>query len=332
MRKRLLSVLMLAVVGVGFVGSGEHRRTSGSTTSTRPSRTLEVLEETAEYRLVRHALGQAEVPCESRRIVSLSAAATDSLAALGILPMLVETGWKSAEPPGYMAGRLEGATAVRRAGGISLEAVLDVKPDLILVGSAQDGRIYGQLSKIAPTVVLDSFSPFSREEVVLDVGAIVGVPQRAARRLAAYRERVARAKAKLAKRVGNQPVVFLRFRQHTCVIYAQRTLFGPLLFERLGLTPDPAMPMEMATGGWDVLSIERLSTLRAEHVFCVVDADSETYLASIADTPIWKSVPAVSKGQIHRVAASTWLGGDGILASEAIIDDVLTALAPEGSR
>ena len=107
-------------------------------------------------------------------------------------------------------------------------------------------------------------------------------------------------------------------------------MFGPLLFEQLGLTPDPAMPLVMSSGGWDVLSVERLSTLRAEHIFMVIDADSEAYLKGVADTPIWQDIPAARHDHVHRVASSTWLSGDGILGCQAIVNDVLAAIVPSG--
>ena len=109
-------------------------------------------------------------------------------------------------------------------------------------------------------------------------------------------------------------------------------MFGPLLFEQLGLEPDPVMPINMATGGWDVLSVERLSTLEAEHIFMVIDPDSEVYLHQVMDTPIWKQLRAVQHDHVHRVASSTWLGGDGILGCEAIVADVLAAMIPNRSQ
>jgi iron complex transport system substrate-binding protein len=86
------------------------------------------------------------------------------------------------------------------------------------------------------------------------------------------------------------------------------------------------VPPVMARGGWDVLSVERLSMLRAERIFLVVDANSERYFKEVAATPIWREIPAVKHGQVHRVELSTWLN-NGILAYEAMLDDVQAAVA-----
>jgi ABC-type Fe3+-hydroxamate transport system substrate-binding protein len=156
--------------------------------------------------------------------------------------------------------------------------------------------------------------------------------EQAEKLLADYRQKVERSRKLLASNAKNQPVSFLRFRMNTCVIYTRSTMFGPLLYDQLGLTPDPAMPMVMTAGAWDVLSVERLSELQSEHIFMTVDPDSELYLQTIMKTPIWRNIPAVRLGHVHRVESSTWLSGAGILGCEAIIDDVLHAMAPEESR
>ena len=333
MKTRLLSILALLVLTAGFVGSGNYGRGRAEPAVAAPAarRQVRVLAATDAMRLVKHALGETRVPRQPRRIVSLSPAATDSLVALGIRPVLVSGGWMSNVVAPYLAEGLQGTTTVRLGGGIPLEAVLDANPDLIFIGNLQDSKWYGQLSRIAPTVALDSTSSADPGSVLLDVARVVGVADRARQRLATYSRRVEQAKASLAEDASLQTVVFLRFRQHTCVIYAQMSMFGPLLFQRLGLRPDPAMPRTMSPGGWDVLSIERLSTLHPGHIFAVIDDDSRAYYASVASTPFWKQIPAVQSGRVHRVAASTWLGGEGILANEAILQDVLAAMAPRRS-
>ena len=328
-----LSAILLfgwAIVRTGSVEqTGDRAKRSSQTPSDRQ---IKVLAETSEYRLVKHPLGETKVPLTPRRIVSLCGAATDSLAALGVQPVLVEGALKTDGSSPYLADRLKGVAVMRRGGGLNLEVVLAAKPDLIFAGSLQDGKLYGQLSKIAPTVLIASAGDGYRENRILDVGDVVGMSKQARQRLAEYRQDLNRAKQTLAARAKGQPVAFLRFRRNTCVIYTQTAMFGPLLFEQLGLTPDPAMPMVMSSGGWDVLSVERLSTLRAEHIFMVIDTDSEAYLKGVADTPIWRDIPAARHDHVHRVASSTWLSGDGILGCQAIVNDVLAAIAPERSN
>ena len=294
---------------------------------TTAARQIKVLAETPEYRLILHPLGETKVPLAPRRIASLCSAATDGLVTLGIRPILVDGGSSIDGPPPYLLERLNDVPILRRVGTINLEAVLDAKPDLIFVSNTQDGKLFSQLSKIAPTVCVGSSAEGHRENRILDVGDVVGMPKPARQRLAEYRRHLSEAKRILSEKSKNQPVAFLRFRRNTCVIYTRTSLFGPLLFEQLGLTPDPAMPMSN-TGGWDVLSVERLSQLQSEHIFMVIDPDSESYLQNVAQTPIWREIPAVKHNHVHCVAPKTWIGGDGVLGCEAIIKDVLAAIVP----
>ena len=287
-----------------------------------------LLSEDSSHRRIKHALGVTDVPKTPRRIASLSPSGTDSLLALGIKPVLATTSWKAEAAASYLADRLKGVTLLRQAGAVNLEEIVAVHPDLILANS-RDARLYSQLSKIAPTVCLASDGSGDRENRILELGDVVGRPADASA-CAEFRRHVTEAKKMLAPFTASHPVVFLRFRRNTCVIYTRASMFGPLLFEQLGLVPDPVMPVTMIGGGWDVLSVERLSVLKADHIFMVVDPDSEVYLRQVMDTPIWKQLPAAQHDQVHRVLSSTWLSGDGILGCEAIVDDVLAAMVPKG--
>jgi iron complex transport system substrate-binding protein len=331
--KLLTAVLVLAfawaTVRSGSVGNVADQ--SKRPKEKRTPRQIAVLSETSDCRLVKHPLGETKVPLAPQRIVSLVSSATDSLLALDVKPVLATTSLASETSVSYLSELLKGVPLIRSTGGVDLETIATAHPDLIFA-SSRESRIYNQLSKIAPTVVLTTDANPDKENRILDVGDVIGKSADAKARLKLFRKHVADAKAQLSERVAGQPVVFLRFRLNTCVIYTQATMFGPLLFDQLGLAPDPSMPMVMLnSGGWDVLSVERLSTLQAEHIFMVVDRDSEWYLKRVAETPIWRQLPAVQHHHVYRVPSGTWLGGDGVLGSEAIVNDVLSAMVPSES-
>jgi iron complex transport system substrate-binding protein len=328
MTTKVITIAAILLFGWAIVRTGEGERKKPESKATL--RQVRVVETTAQYRLVKHSMGETKVPLAPKRIASLCSAATDGLVALGIRPILVQSGAGLDGPQLYLADRLNGVPALPRGATVSLEAVLNAKPDLIFASGMQNGRMYGQLSKIAPTVLVGSTTGGLRENRLLDVGETLGMHKQARQLLADYRQRLTAAKTRIGSRAQTEPVAFLRFRKNTCVIYTQADMFGPLLFQQLGLTPDPAMPMVMTGGGWDVLSIERLSALQADHLFITVDPDSELYVQSVARTPIWRNIPAVRHDHVHRVVSSTWLS-DGLLGSEAIVDDVVAAMTPERS-
>ncbi len=332
MTVRVLILLVVLLFGVALVETGQLANLANR--FVRPSvrdtqRQVEVLTETSEYRVVKHPLGETRVPRSPQRIVSLTNAATDSLCALGVEPVLISTSWRRDSVTPYLQSQIAHIPKIRFGEAVDLETILKIEPDLIFAGTSRDGRLYNQLSKIAPTVCVDSSIRPYREIRLLDVAAVIGRADQADDRLQVFYRRVADARETLQAQTRGRPVSFLRFRRNTCVIYTRTTMFGPLLFDQLGLQPDPEMPMVMTGAGWDVLSVERLSKLRSEYIFIVVDRDSEIFLRRVEDTPIWKNIPAVAHGNVTRVDSGTWLSGDGILGCEAIIDDVMQAVSAE---
>lgn len=329
MSVKVLSLTIVLMFGLALVQTGQIAELAERFTRppVRPSkRQIEIVEESPEFRIVKHPLGETRVMNSPRRIVSLSNSATDSLCALGVKPILISTSWRADSVTPYLEEQLKDIPKVRYGEAVDLEAVLNANPDLIFAGTSRDGRLYHQLSKIAPTVCVASSTMADREIRLLDVGETIGMGEEARQRLDQYYERVESARQTLQAQTRGRSVSFLRFRRNTCVIYTRTTMFGPLLFDQLELEPDPEMPLVMTGGGWDVLSVERLSKLQSEYIFMVVDSDTEIYLSRVSDTPIWKKIPAVANHHVFRVDAGTWLSGDGVLGCEAIIDDVVQSI------
>jgi iron complex transport system substrate-binding protein len=338
---KIIAALIVLAFGWAIVRSGDvsqtEDRVNASTRGTRTKRPtskqlaklLECEEDIEDARVVKHVLGTTSVPLHPERIVSLSSSATDAMVALGVPPLMIEEDSRIDGPRTYLAKGLRTTQRIRGGQILSLENIAKLQPDLIFVSNGQNARLYEQCSHIAPTVPIGSAAQSNRERRILDVGAVLGMTEEAETRLEECLQFVERAKKMLAEQAKDKPVVFLRFRKNTCVIYTQTAMFGPLLFKQLGLTPDPRMPVAGASGGWDVLSLERLSLLTSEYIFYVLDRDSENYLKNISETPIWREIPAVKHGHVHRVASGTWLSGDGVLGCEAIVRDVLDAVVPD---
>jgi iron complex transport system substrate-binding protein len=113
---------------------------------------VEVVEETDSYRLVRHLSGETQVPLDPERVVSLRPHLTDTLLALGVTPAGAAA-WNN-EHPEYLAEALEGVALVGSPDTPNLEAILALEPDLI-VTPPYEPDLYPQLSRIAPTALLD---------------------------------------------------------------------------------------------------------------------------------------------------------------------------------
>lgn len=106
-------------------------------------------------RVVQHAAGISGVPKTPKRVVVLDTGELDSVLALGIRPIGAVTALGTGFPS-YLKGRTEGIADVGTIQQPSLERIAALKPDLILTSKLRHGTLYGQLSRIAPTVMAES--------------------------------------------------------------------------------------------------------------------------------------------------------------------------------
>ena len=110
---------------------------------------------TTETKVVKHAKGEATIPVNPKRIVDLSGS-TEELLLLGHKPVGTANTYKD-KIQNHLTDKLDGVKAVGWywAPKVDLEAVTALKPDLIILNNRQL-KIYDQLEKVAPTVVLET--------------------------------------------------------------------------------------------------------------------------------------------------------------------------------
>ncbi|HET6508082.1 MAG TPA: ABC transporter substrate-binding protein [Baekduia sp.] len=99
--------------------------------------------------------GRVEVPARPSRVVAINDYALYTMLDLGLDPIGIYSAGEQYVPPTYL-DRWRGLPVIndeKVAGELSVEKILALKPDLIIGIDAQKAP-YGQLSKIAPTVLL----------------------------------------------------------------------------------------------------------------------------------------------------------------------------------
>jgi ABC-type Fe3+-hydroxamate transport system substrate-binding protein len=115
---------------------------------------------TTDTRFITHSLGTTEVPRDPQRIIALSGTADlESLLALEIQPIAAAgddrggglTVWQP-----HLQPLMRDIEMLPSRRNISLETVTLLRPDLILGTIGHVRPIYEQLSKIAPTIALDT--------------------------------------------------------------------------------------------------------------------------------------------------------------------------------
>lgn len=164
------------------------------------------------------------LPQAAQRIVSLSPHATEMLYAIGAGPRLVATVDYSNYPPA--------ARALPRVGGysgISLEAVLRQRPDLVVAW--QDGGNLRELERLRQLGVAVFIShPLQLDDVAAEMqslGRLTGNPATAAAAATVYRQQLAALRQRYARRA---PVsVFYQISATPIFTVSQRSFMGAMM-------------------------------------------------------------------------------------------------------
>jgi iron complex transport system substrate-binding protein len=299
-----------------------------ATALSAPADSLQVLETTAEYRLIRHARGETKVPLKPSCIIVAGSGYLDHLLSLGIKPCGAAHGPGGGSFPDYLADRLQGVTYVGGTLEVNLEAVAVQHPDLIIAmhPAHSEGDFKTLFDPIAPTVYLTE--PWADwRKALSEIGMILGQESAAQSALARFDARLADGRARLREAIGDQKVAFLRVLPSELRIYGARSATGDLLYNSLGLTPSALTSLDEERTS---ISMELITQLDADHIFLL--DQTEDAMATIKANPLWKTLPAVQNGQIYPVDVKTWVQGEGMIAYDLLIDDVLEALASSAAR
>ena len=242
---------------------------------------------------------------EGARIAVLNWGLAQTLLGLGIEPVAI------ANMPGYRKWVAhpplpDGAVDIGRRIEPNMTVLAGAQPDLILTSNYYN-RGLERLRGVAPTETLRIYQPDTR---ALD-RAFVVADELASRldrgdALAAMRARLERAVAGLRARTEpGETVYVVRFRDGGHIqVFGDGGLFDGVL-ERAGL----ANAWQGASNYWGfaMVPIERLDA-RADHLV-VIEPVKRRAEQLMADSPIWRALPAVRHGRVHRLEPIWSFGG-----------------------
>ena len=268
---------------------------------------------------ITHAAGTTEVPADPQRIVTT----TDQNA---LLPLL-ELGIRPVGSAGLLGD--DGTRTFRRTEGFdttgitftgaygepNLEAVAALEPDLV-VGYEFDEEHYDDLSRVAPTVLVQIFDrPLT--EALTEFAALVGREERAEQLQTRYEARVAALRERLGARAETLSVTLVSAGDPGTFYRADTGQALGTVMRDLGL-PQPAA--QAADTGDDPQSLEQLGTRDAD-VVLVVDYGGESPdpgTQVLLDSPTYARLAAVQAGQAHvvdgtRTVGAAWARMDAFL-------------------
>lgn len=271
---------------------------------------------------IANAFGDTRIPDSPQRVVTLYQGATDSAVALGITPVGVVDSWLEKPMYRYLRDALDGVEHVGLETQPNLEKVAWLDPDLIVATRFRHERVRPLLERIAPTVATSSVFDF--KATLSLVAEATGRESRARELLQAWDARVADFRRKIADRLGDdwpQKAAVVRFKSDHLRIYS--TGFAGSILNELGFE----QPASVQDQGWGMklTSEENIPVINADVIFVLLEPGDPAIARNYrhwTSHPLWQRLDAVQNDRVFEVDAVNWIMGGGILAANAMLDDL----------
>lgn len=214
------------------------------------------------------------------------------------------------------------AVGVENVGSpISKEKVLTLNPDLIIL---QDGgaaaKIYDEIAKIAPTIVLAYGAADSKDVLgqLRDIGDVVGKKEEAEQWISKYNVKATQYREQISKVIDpDKTFSIMELWAKQTVVYGKNFGRGGYnLYEALKLSPPKSVKTEMFDKNESFLeiSLETLPNYAGDYIFLTANAgeNSSARLKELTDNPVWKSLPAVKNNHVYQLNTSEIFPGDPV--------------------
>ncbi|WP_435104421.1 ABC transporter substrate-binding protein [Arhodomonas sp. AD133] len=273
-------------------------------------------------RTLNHAFGTTRVEGTPLRVVTLYQGANDTAVALGIEPVGVVDSWVEKPMYRYLREPLSEAAHLGLETQPNLEGIAWLQPDLIVATRYRHEQIRHLLARIAPTVAQRTAYGF--KETLRLMGRATGREARARELLADWQRRVAafrnRARCALGEDWPQEAAVVGFKSDHARIYYSG---FAGSILEELGFR----RPQAHQGGGWGVklTNQESIPAMNAEVMFVFMNDDDPAVVENFRRWqahPLWRTLDAVDNDRVYHVDNVTWSMGAGILAANAVLDDL----------
>jgi iron complex transport system substrate-binding protein len=266
-------VLLLAALALFAVGCQE----SGFDESKETARPLKV----------QHVLGETKVPGQAKEPLTLTLDTLDDTLALAVRPARAAV--PGARLPAYLRGEGRGVSVMRPVTAADLAAADAVHPDLILGSDSGQGRLYDDLSRIAPTVIISGGGGQWKLNLRL-VGEALGRTNDAEQLLTDYDVEAAQAR----RAIRGRPSVAVVRMTRDGLRFAKRDSFAGTILADAGV--------KQVTGDAPGAHVDVTLLSEAPRARGHID------------------------GRFVRVADEVWWGSGGVLAARAALAELQAAL------
>lgn len=179
------------------------------------------------------------------------------------------------------------------------EAILKLKPDVILGTTKFPAETTEKLSKIATTIPVSHIATDWMDNLKL-LAKLTGKEKESTAAIVKYQNELKVAKAKLAPKLKDKKVVAVRIRSGNLFLYPKDVFFNRSLYADLGA----AVPKEIqSVKAQQNISLEAFAAINPDYLFVQFSADENAdnpkALVDLQKNAIWKSLKAVKSGNVY---------------------------------
>ncbi|MCI3926927.1 iron-siderophore ABC transporter substrate-binding protein [Paenibacillus sp. TRM 82003] len=280
---------------------------------------------------IQHALGEAKFEKTPERVVALEWAYAEDVLALGVQPVGVAdiAGYKGAVNISVELGADVVDVGTRQEP--NLEAIAQLKPDVIIAPKFRHEAIQKELEAIAPTLFFDAYptdeSTSQYDEMEATFKTIAQVLNKTAVAdavLAELDQAYADAKAKI-EAAGLATNEFVLTQAYTAKQVPVLRLFTPnamasVIFEKIGLKNAFASE-KFEVYGFSAANVEALPAVEQANFIYIVQDDDNVFETSLKENAVWKNLAFVKEGRTFALGGDAWVFG-GPLSAKTLVDRV----------
>jgi iron complex transport system substrate-binding protein len=274
-----------------------------------------------------------DLKAPATKVVALEWGAAENLVSLGVMPVGV------ADTKGYTnwvtAAKLDPSVKdVGTRGEASVDAIVALNPDLVITTTDEAANTIAQIEKAAPVLVIrgaDAANAIPQMKTNLEmIGTAVGKAEQAKQINADFDKAVADGKQKIADagKAGEGFTMADGYKQGSTIsirMYTTGSLLGAVTTE-LGLKNG-------WTGAGDKdyglaqTDLEGLTKLKDGNFLYIANKNDggDVFGGDLAGNAIWKNLPFVKSGNVHRLPDGIWMFG-GPKSTEQFIDATVQAV------
>ncbi|WP_419874433.1 stalk domain-containing protein [Candidatus Pristimantibacillus sp. PTI5] len=272
---------------------------------------------------IKHALGSTTLNSVPKRVVILFNGGVDISVLLGVKPVGAVESYVQQPFYEYIRSGLIGTKTLGDETQPNVEAIVGLKPDVIIATKVRHEKIYDQLKAIAPTIVTEDLADWQDNLQV--AASVLNKEEIAAKFIADWKVKVADFKSKLAAKDKGAEISIIRINPNGSA-RAYNSGFAYQIFKELGF----ATPKAQLAAKQEIINVtskEQVSLLDGDYIFDFTtdwDGDGAIYKfqKEWTDSALWKNLNAVKNKKYYKVNAVTWNLSGGATAAKLMLDDL----------